>query len=1398
MRYDKSAWKVGLNRYLCFIILFLCSAIMWGQNGGFDPTNPPEPEIPGKPAPQYSLSLQANLADVGTLHGAGNYEEGKRIRLSMSINAGFKFISWNEGEQVVSTSSSFYYTMGNSDVVLTAIFQYDPSNPQEPQIPEPLYNLSLSIYPPEAGSVHGAGQYKEGANAYVYTYANSGFRFKEWRNGDAIVSTQTHFYYKMSVEDASLTAYYEYDPGNPGDPQIPGMEDYALISLSQKGDPGQTIIFPVYLLNNNIEVTGAGFTITFPEGVIVNSTQASLSSRKNGHTFTVSSLENNSYVYTISSENNQKFHDSNGILINIPVTLPATGWSTGINYPVTMSESTITTPSETKDCPFKHGSLSVVKGEDHTINANFHTDIFLNRVKFLNLSSENAESFNWNFGDGSASKEKSPLHVYTESGSYDVTLIASNSFDSDTISMKISISPENTWNISGVLSLNKNLSEAKNFTDATELFGLISSVPVTGDVIIQTGSGQLFEVPLSVSNVEMLSAMKNNLASSKKQMYLRNDGSGTPAIIDFTEVDASDPEHFKLIVELGKYIQLNGVEVRIWGNRIDINHIYDYSMQRVCTGHPSLEVNFKEIGEAFNYNWDIIKDPISTTGYLIKGTEVIPATELINESDLTDTLIYNVTIALSNIPLYVMEYRILVIPILKGELNLLTPASEEILTSTSVNFSWTPVNTAIYDLYVWNSKDDEPAEPFALHITTNSFYNNSYCKFGESYKWKVVAKGECSILESDIHSFSIKQLPDLEVKDVIIPNEVTETLPFTVSATVINNGYQTFSENGWRDGLYISKQNVFNFQTASLVSAVRRSENLENNESYNVEFTVNAPTDWGSTVYYFVRSDIDGDIPESDEDNNVTGSGATSILPYMIHEKDYSVLCNFYDTTAGVSWKRKWNVASGRIPGNWQGVTFENGRAVSIILTDNNLTGEIPEALFSLTYLREINFSNNRLSGDLNKLFAANILPDSLISINLSRNSYKGAIPVSVSQLTKLKELNLSYNSFDEVEGLLPETINLDISYQTLGKDSIQLSLQPELDITSTLSKYDHTNQTFELNPIYDLYANGRRIESLYYEDGKYYWREYRRTGSFNWNFSRDSEFSLVQTNGSAYGSSLIFKMPFESGDANIDQETDVLDVQHSLNYIFMEYPKVFNFIAADTYVDNTITVQDIVCTINLILNSDPDKGKRSVIRNAEQTNNCLFIENEKLVLYTEKSVAAMDITLQGLSEEQIQILVANSSFQIVSKNIGDGVRFILFSPVGETLSEGTTVIANLKGKDIKLVNAKLSDAAAERIPVKLNENTTGIEGADLVDQVTVTVYADDIYYSLPFTAEAISACLYSPQGVVLSVQESKNIEAGQYKLEAGQLEKGIYILQLNIKTGGRNIIKNSKLIISK
>ncbi|XP_016646913.1 PREDICTED: LOW QUALITY PROTEIN: probable LRR receptor-like serine/threonine-protein kinase At1g34110 [Prunus mume] len=93
--------------------------------------------------------------------------------------------------------------------------------------------------------------------------------------------------------------------------------------------------------------------------------------------------------------------------------------------------------------------------------------------------------------------------------------------------------------------------------------------------------------------------------------------------------------------------------------------------------------------------------------------------------------------------------------------------------------------------------------------------------------------------------------------------------------------------------------------------------------------------------------------------------------------------------------------------------------AISLDLSDNIISGEIPEELTSLICLQSVNLSYNLLSGRIPPKIGD---MRSLESLDLSRNQLCGQIAPSMSSLTFLSVLNLSYNN---LIGEIPKSTQL-------------------------------------------------------------------------------------------------------------------------------------------------------------------------------------------------------------------------------------------------------------------------------------------------------------------------------------------------------------------------------------
>ena len=177
----------------------------------------------------WAVASAYNLKVEATPHGAcslntsgGDYDEGSRVYLRTYGNTGYVFKGWYKGDEVISSSASFYYTMPAEDVVLQARYEYDPSVPADPAMPDTTkrYKLSLGITPNGAGSLNtSGGTYAEGANVSLRAYVNTGYHFTGWTDEEGnTLSTSTSYSYTMPGRNVHLTANYYYDPSVPANP----------------------------------------------------------------------------------------------------------------------------------------------------------------------------------------------------------------------------------------------------------------------------------------------------------------------------------------------------------------------------------------------------------------------------------------------------------------------------------------------------------------------------------------------------------------------------------------------------------------------------------------------------------------------------------------------------------------------------------------------------------------------------------------------------------------------------------------------------------------------------------------------------------------------------------------------------------------------------------------------------------------------------------------------------------------------------------------------------------------------------------------------------------------------------------------------------------------------------
>lgn len=219
-------------RYLSLLMLLLGSISAWGQDD-FNPSSPPEPG-----QPPMKLEIAVTPSDAGSVSGSGRYVEGTQVGLHAYTNTGFRFVSWtNSSGEVLSTSTSFNYTKGAGHEKLTANYEFDPTNPSEPDDPANIMYYQLQLKATDGGSVSGSGRYLANRQVTLYAYPESKFDFVGWYDvatGDEL-SKEQYFTYTTTAKHRMIEARFLFNPDSPAEPSEPILRRTVTATATEGG-----------------------------------------------------------------------------------------------------------------------------------------------------------------------------------------------------------------------------------------------------------------------------------------------------------------------------------------------------------------------------------------------------------------------------------------------------------------------------------------------------------------------------------------------------------------------------------------------------------------------------------------------------------------------------------------------------------------------------------------------------------------------------------------------------------------------------------------------------------------------------------------------------------------------------------------------------------------------------------------------------------------------------------------------------------------------------------------------------------------------------------------------------------------------------------------------------------
>jgi hypothetical protein len=132
-----------------------------------------------------TIALSASPSMGGTTAGSGDYLAGTSRTVTAAANAGYRFVNWTEGGVEKATTASYTFNL-TADRTLVAHFV-------------PGHTIAVSASPVAGGTVTGSGGFDPGSVRTVTATPAGGYRFVNWTEGSAQVSTTASYTFTLNA-----------------------------------------------------------------------------------------------------------------------------------------------------------------------------------------------------------------------------------------------------------------------------------------------------------------------------------------------------------------------------------------------------------------------------------------------------------------------------------------------------------------------------------------------------------------------------------------------------------------------------------------------------------------------------------------------------------------------------------------------------------------------------------------------------------------------------------------------------------------------------------------------------------------------------------------------------------------------------------------------------------------------------------------------------------------------------------------------------------------------------------------------------------------------------------------------------------------------------------------------
>ena len=531
----------------------------------------------------------------------------------------------------------------------------------------------------------------------------------------------------------------------------------------------------------------------------------------------------------------------------------------------------------------------------------------------------------------------------------------------------------------------------------------------------------------------------------------------------------------------------------------------------------------------------------------------------------------------------------------------------------------------------------------------------------------------------------------------------------------------------------------------------------------------------------------------------------TTFVIYQVDEEVLAALQRINDEL-GESGTRPWDFSEGMKSVFLQpGIGTSQGRVTSIDLSGKGFSGEVPQELFSLPDLEQLNLSGNGFEGDIaNQLtdFAAQggTLSTTLHVLDISYNQFTGNVGVLAAHFSDLQTLYAHNNCFSAVDPMVSPTVSTLTLHGQQIPNTLTLSLSdlvsPSfLGMIPTIITYTHGAQAY--STAFDLlltendptaWDNGAWTMKVNVVNENVTLEKYGNAPDF----TGENPTSLYLTMGTGTSATYMpVSLTFEIGDVNFSGDVNVLDLQAMINYIFQTYGGLFNYTAANIWTDQTINVQDVIGMVSTLMAMDlPTQMANHAARlDTEVAEASVFCDNGTLYLSSLRPVAAFDIFVNGSNSAEISQTLQSMGISCTARQTENGMHLIGYSMSGATLPEGTTAIATLSGGTTMVAHAMLSDLEATEIPVMLNNDITGLELL-MTANMDVKANAEGIVLLTKKSIAQAVWSIYHLDGSLIDKGVMRNITTGHYLLQPRtELQGNTWIVKV-AALGEKEIIK--------